>query len=69
MTETNHSQTIPISPSVFPTKNKKMTEQPHYYKFDIDKIKSQIGFMSGTNNSKEISCFAQQWNKFKFIIK
>ena len=40
MTETNHSQTIPISPSVFPTKNKKMTEQPHYYKFDIDKIKS-----------------------------
>ena len=26
MTETNHSQTIPISPSVFPTKNKKMTE-------------------------------------------
>jgi hypothetical protein len=39
-------------------------------KLDIDKIKSQIGFMSGTNNnSKEISCFAQQWNKFKFIIK
>ena len=28
MTETNHAQTIPISPNVFPTKNKKMTEQP-----------------------------------------
>ena len=28
MTETNHSQTIPISPNVFPTKNKKMTERP-----------------------------------------
>ena len=28
MTETNHAQSIPISPSVFPTKNKKMTEQP-----------------------------------------
>jgi len=27
MTETNHSQTIPISPNVFPTKNKKMTEK------------------------------------------
>ena len=39
MTETNHSQTIPISPSVFPTKNKKMTKQPHY-KLDVDKIKT-----------------------------
>ena len=27
MTETNHSQTIPVSPNVFPTKNKKMTER------------------------------------------
>ena len=26
MTETNHAQSIPVSPSVFPTKNKKMTE-------------------------------------------
>ena len=26
MTETNHAQTIPISPNVFPTKNKKMTK-------------------------------------------
>ena len=39
MTETNHAQTIPISPSVFPTKNKKMTEQPHY-KLNVDKIKT-----------------------------
>jgi hypothetical protein len=39
MTETNHSQTIPISPNVFPTKNKKMTEKPHY-KLDVDKIKT-----------------------------
>ena len=39
MTETNHSQTIPVSPNVFPTKNKKMTEQPHY-KLDVDKIKT-----------------------------
>lgn len=39
MTETNHAQTIPISPSVFPTKNKKMTKQPHY-KLDVDKIKT-----------------------------
>jgi hypothetical protein len=30
MTETNHSQSIPISPNVFPTKNKKMTEQTGY---------------------------------------
>ena len=38
-------------------------------KLEIIKIKAQIGFMSGTdNNSKEISYFAQQWNKFKFII-
>ena len=34
MTETNHAQTIPISPSVFPTKNKKMT------KLNVDKIKT-----------------------------
>ena len=34
MTETNHAQTIPVSPSVFPTKNKKMT------KLDVDKIKT-----------------------------
>ena len=34
MTETNHAQSIPISPSVFPTKNKKMT------KLDVDKIKT-----------------------------
>ena len=27
MTKTNHSQSIPVSPNVFPTKNKKMTEQ------------------------------------------
>ena len=39
MTETNHAQTIPVSPSVFPTKNKKMTEQPHY-KLNVDKIKT-----------------------------
>ena len=39
MTETNHAQTIPISPNVFPTKNKKMTENPHY-KLDVDKIKT-----------------------------
>jgi hypothetical protein len=39
MTETNHSQTIPVSPNVFPTKNKKMTEKPHY-KLDVDKIKT-----------------------------
>lgn len=26
MTETNHAQTIPVSPNIFPTKNKKMTE-------------------------------------------
>tara|TARA_R110000868_G_scaffold134059_2_gene345898 strand:+ start:1318 stop:1971 length:654 start_codon:yes stop_codon:yes gene_type:complete len=39
MTETNYSQTIPISPNVFPTKNKKMTEQPHY-KLNVDKIKT-----------------------------
>jgi len=29
MTETNHSQSIPVSPNVFPTKNKKMTETNH----------------------------------------
>ena len=34
MTETNHAQTIPVSPSVFPTKNKKMT------KLNVDKIKT-----------------------------
>ena len=34
MTETNHAQTIPISPNVFPTKNKKMT------KLNVDKIKT-----------------------------
>jgi hypothetical protein len=34
MTETNHSQSIPISPSVFPTKNKKMIE-PTGYKLRI----------------------------------
>ena len=28
MIETNHAQTIPVSPNVFPTKNKKMTERP-----------------------------------------
>jgi hypothetical protein len=39
MTETNHSQSIPVSPNVFPTKNKKMTEQTHY-KLDVDKIKT-----------------------------
>ena len=39
MTETNHSQSIPLSPSVFPTKNKKMTEQTQY-KLDVDKIKT-----------------------------
>ena len=39
MTETNHSQSIPLSPSVFPTKNKKMTEQTHY-KLNVDKIKT-----------------------------
>ena len=39
MTETNHAQTIPISPNVFPTKNKKMTKQPHY-KLNVDKIKT-----------------------------
>ena len=39
MTETNHAQTIPISPNVFPTKNNKMTKQPHY-KLDVDKIKT-----------------------------
>ena len=39
MTETNHARTIPISPSVFPTKNKKMTKQL-YYKLDVDKIKT-----------------------------
>jgi hypothetical protein len=39
MTETNHSQSIPVSPNVFPTKNKKMTEKPHY-KLDVDKIKT-----------------------------
>jgi len=27
MTETNHSQSIPVSPNVFLTKNKKMTER------------------------------------------
>jgi len=41
----------------------------NHVELDINKIKSQIGFMSGTNNnSKEISCFAQQYNKFTFII-
>ena len=39
MTETNHSQTIPISPNVFPTKNKKMTERLNH-KLDVDKIKT-----------------------------
>ena len=39
MTETNHSQSIPVSPNVFLTKNKKMTEQTHY-KLDVDKIKT-----------------------------
>ena len=34
MTETNHAQTIPVSPSVFPTENKKMT------KLNVDKIKT-----------------------------
>lgn len=34
MIETNHAQTIPVSPNVFPTKNKKMT------KLDVDKIKT-----------------------------
>ena len=39
MTKTNHSQSIPLSPNVFHTKNKKMTEKPHY-KLDVDKIKT-----------------------------
>ena len=39
MTETNHAQSIPVSPSVFPTNNKKMTERPHY-KLNVDKIKT-----------------------------
>jgi hypothetical protein len=38
MTETNHSQTIPVSPNVFPTKNKKMTE-PTGYKLNPNKLK------------------------------
>jgi len=38
MTEINHSQTIPISPNVFPTKNKKMTE-PTGYKLNPKKLR------------------------------
>ena len=38
MTETNHSQTIPVSPNVFPTKNKKMTE-PTGYKLNLKKLR------------------------------
>ena len=38
MTKTNHSQTIPVSPSVFPTKNKKMTE-PTGYKLNPKKLR------------------------------
>jgi len=38
MTETNHSQSIPVSPNVFPTKNKKMTE-PTGYKLNPNKLK------------------------------
>ena len=37
MTETNHAQSIPVSPSVFPTKNKKMTE-PTGYKLNPKKL-------------------------------
>jgi hypothetical protein len=39
MTETNHSQTIPVSPNVFPTKNKKMTKRKDYV-IDTSKIKT-----------------------------
>jgi len=38
MTEINHSQTIPVSPNVFPTKNKKMTE-PTGYKLNPKKLR------------------------------
>jgi hypothetical protein len=38
MTETNHSQSIPVSPNVFPTKNKKMTE-PTGYKLNPKKLR------------------------------
>jgi hypothetical protein len=38
MTETNHSQSIPVSPNVFPTKNKKMTE-PTGYKLNPEKLR------------------------------
>jgi len=38
MTETNHSQSIPVSPNVFPTKNKKMTE-PTGYKLNLKKLR------------------------------
>jgi len=38
MTETNHSQTISVSPNVFPTKNKKMTE-PTGYKLNPKKLR------------------------------
>ena len=38
MTETTHSQTIPVSPNVFPTKNKKMTE-PAGYKLNPKKLR------------------------------
>ena len=39
MTETNHSQSIPVSPNVFPTKNKKMTKRKDYV-IDTSKIKT-----------------------------
>ena len=38
MTETTHSQSIPVSPNVFPTKNKKMTE-PTGYKLNPKKLR------------------------------
>jgi len=38
MTEINHSQSIPVSPNVFPTKNKKMTE-PTGYKLNPKKLR------------------------------
>jgi 5,10-methylenetetrahydrofolate reductase len=43
MTETNHSQSIPVSPNVFPTKNKKMTEQPEkIYEETVMDIRSKV---------------------------
>ena len=43
MTETNHSQSIPVSPNVFPTKNKKMIEQPEkIYEETVMDIRSKV---------------------------